>query len=229
MYRILVAEEDTEIRNLLVNILTEHGYKVIGVSNGEHVVQMLEREYINLLLCDVMLSEIDGYELTQILKEKNYDIPLLMFMSNLTSKHEKLRFIQEAQGLLDYRDGEAILCRLQQMLKETNPLEVEHIKFGDVSVDLRDLYVQIGNDRFSLTREEFLMFGKFIFFPNKIYTRMQLMENIREGEGSVNEQLFELYMRRVREIISHSAEVELKHIHGLGYKVMKRKENDQHG
>lgn len=222
MYRILVAEEDEDVRNTLVNILIQHDYKTIGVATGEQVLQMVEREHISLLLCDVMLAETDGYELMNTLKDKNYNIPTLMFMSHNAKKHEKLMFLEKARGLLDYRDDEAILSRLQQMLQEQNPLEIEKISFGDVSVELVDMYAQIEDNRYPLVREEFLLLGKFIFFPNKIYTRMQLMQEIIDESGIVNEELFDQYMRRVQEIVSHSKEVEIKHIHGLGYKAIKK-------
>lgn len=225
MYRILVAEEDAEIRNTLVNILNQHGYKTIGVTNVEQALQMIEREYISLLLCDVMLTEMDGYELNRIIKEQNYDIPILMFMPHTDNNIRDDKLLQMAQDLFDYRDDEGILCRLQQMLSEHNQLELEHITLGDVLVDLKGMYVQIADSCFLLNKEEFLMMGKFMFFPNKIYTRLQLVEDIVEMQGTVNEQLFEQYMQRIRDIIAHSKQVEIEHIRGLGYKAVKRKEN----
>lgn len=224
MYRILIAEEDGEIRKTLVDILNHHGYKTIGVVNGEQALQMMEREYISLLLCNAMLAEIDGYELNRIIKERNYDIPVLMFMPHMDDNIRDLKFLDMAQDLFDYRDNEGILCRLQQMLQEHNSLEIEHITFGDVTVDLKDMYVQIEDSHFLLSKEEFMIIGKFMFFPNKIYTRLQLMEDITEIDGTVDEQYFEQYMQRIRNIISHSREVEIEHIQGLGYKAVKRKE-----
>lgn len=222
MFRILIAEEDAEVRNALVSILQEHGYKAIGVSDGEQALQIIGREYINLILSNVMLSDVDEEMLSQKIKENNYEIPLLLFKSHNVNQHERLRFLADAQDILDYRDANAILNRLQQILSTRSPLGSGQITFGDITVELKDMYVQIGENHFLLNKEEYLLMCKFIFFPNKIFTKIQLQEGIAEELGTIDTDLFEQYMIRIREIIRHSEEVEMEHIHGLGYKVVKK-------
>lgn len=222
MFQILVAEEDYEIRQMLIATLQKHNYKAIGVSNGAEALQTIEREPINLIVCNVMLPQLDGYALTRLLKERNCDIPVIMLMSEEISKIERMKLLEEAQDLLDNNDNETILIRLQQMLMHKKSYERQQVAFGDVAVDLGKMTVQIGEDKTTLSKEEFLLLAKFIFFPNKIYTRLQLAEAILGKNVLKDNGLIDGYISQIKKIIANSKEVEIKLVPGLGYKAIKK-------
>ena len=223
MFRILVVDDDKNIRFVMKEILESEKYTVITAFNGEDAFEKLVSEHVDLVIVDVMMPAMDGYEFTQELRKFNADLPVLMVSAKQLPDDRKKGFLA---GIDDYMskpvDAEELLLHVKALLRRSKIVNERKIIIGDVVLDY-DAYTVIGHgENIELPQKEFLLLYKLLSFPNKIFTRIQLMDEIWGMECDTGSETLTVHIGRLRKRFEGWDEFEIQSIRGLGYKAVKK-------
>lgn len=225
MITILVVEDDKNIRKLLMTILTQQGYQTRQAQNGIEALQILGEEQIDLLVLDVMMPKLDGYQTAEKIRETNTQLPIIMVTANGQAIEKRRGF---HSGTDDYLvkpiDEEEFLLRVKALLRRTQNDFDTKIRIGKTIIDSDSLSLQIGDIYVELPKKEFQLLYKLISYPNKIFTRQQLLDDIWGIDSVADERTIDVHIKRLREKISENDDFSIITIRGLGYKVVKHEE-----
>lgn len=225
MIRILVVEDDKNIRKLLTTILTQHGYQTRQAQNGMEALQIIEEEQIDLLVLDVMMPQLDGYQTAEKIRESNTQLPIIMVTANGQAIEKRRGF---HSGTDDYLvkpiDEEEFLLRIKALLRRTQNGFDTKIRIGQTTIDNDSLSIQTGNRYMELPKKEFQLLYKLLSYPNKIFTRQQLLDDIWGIDSLADERTIDVHIKRLREKMSENKDFSIITIRGLGYKVVKNEE-----
>ena len=189
MFHILVADDDKHTRMLLRAVLESENYTVSTAENGEQALELLDREHIDLVILDVMMPEMDGYEFTRIVRQTDSTLPILMVTAKHLPEDEKKGFLV---GTDDYItkpiDEEKLLLRIKALLRRARIVSEQRIVIGEVILDYNSFTVTRGDEVQVLPQKEFMLLYKLLSYPGQIFTRIQLMDEIwgtdsRDGMG----------------------------------------------
>lgn len=220
MINILVCEDDTALRHVMCTVLSRHGYTPIPVSDGEEALEALESEHIDLIISDIMMPNVDGYELTRDLRDADYELPILL----VTAKD---RFEDKQQGFLsgadDYMvkpvDMEEMILRVGALLRRAKIANEHMLTVGSVTLDYDSLSVTANGEVSHLPQKEFYLLFKLLSYPNKIFTRAQLMDEIWGMDSETDERTVDVHINRLRERFGELDDFKIVTVRGLGYKV----------
>lgn len=222
MFRILVVEDDTNTRKLMKAILSTNGYLPFTASDGLQALDILDAEHIDLIILDVMMPHMDGYELTQELRSSGYQLPILMVTAKQLPADKRKGFIV---GTDDYMtkpvDEEEMLLRIKALLRRAQIVNDHKLTIGQVVLDYDALTVQRGDEIQTLPQKEFYLLYKLLAYPNKIFTRIQLMDEIWGMESESTDYTVNVHINRLRKRFEHYPEFTIETIRGLGYKAVK--------
>lgn len=222
MINILVADDDKHTRLLLKAILQNANYAVITAENGEEALDVLDKEHIDLVIVDIMMPKIDGYEFTKIARDTNNTIPILMLTAKILPTDEKHGFIV---GTDDYItkpiDEEKLLLRIKALLRRAQIVNEQKIIIGDVTLDYNALTVSRNDEVYKLPQKEFLLLYKLLSYPGKIFTRIQLMDEIWGMECDTGWETVTVHIGRLRKRFEGWNEFTIETARGLGYKAEK--------
>lgn len=222
MFKILVVEDDKNT-NKLMRILLEHaGYNAVGASNGIEAFDILVEENVDLILLDVMMPEMDGYEFTNHLRQSNDNVPILM----VTAKHLPEEMCQGfIVGTDDYMvkpvNEDELLLRIKALLRRSKIANENKIIMGEVTLDYDALSVTRNNESITLPQKEFQLLYKLLSFPDQIFTRIQLMDEIWGKDTHTSDTTLNVHINRLRNKFSDYPEFEIKAIRGIGYKAVR--------
>ena len=223
MFEILVAEDDKNTRRFLRAVLEEDGYRVHTAENGQEAMDILDREYIDLVVLDVMMPKMDGYEFTRQLRAANSDLPILMVSAMQLPQDKKKGFLV---GTDDYMtkpiDPEEMLLRIRALLRRARITSERRIEVGDVVLDYDSLTVRRGGEVQELPQKEFMLLYKLLSYPGKIFTRIQLMDEIWGAESETGWETVTVHVGRLRKRFEGWDEFEIVSVRGLGYKAVKK-------
>lgn len=223
MFHILVAEDDKNTRMLLRAVLEEAGYTVTVADNGEEALWVLDREHIDLVVLDVMMPKMDGYEFTRTVREAQNNLPILMVSARQlpTDKHKGFMV-----GTDDYItkpiDEEEMLYRIKALLRRAKIANERRIEIGEVVLDYDSFTVTRGAEVQVLPQKEFLLLYKLLSYPGKIFTRIQLMDEIWGSESDTGWETVTVHIGRLRKRFEGFGEFEIESVRGLGYKAVKK-------
>lgn len=225
MITILVVEDDKNIRKLLVTILEQSGYQTLQAQNGMEALSIIEQETVDLFVLDVMLPQIDGYQIAEKIRATNTQLPIIMVTAKSLPLDKRKGFIA---GTDDYLvkpiDEEEFLLRIKALLRRTqNGLEAK-IRVGKTVIDSDNLSIQSENTYLELPKKEFQLLYKLLSYPNKIFTRQQLLDDIWGIDNMADERTIDVHIKRLREKTIHNKDFDLITIRGLGYKAVKHEE-----
>ncbi|WP_348921695.1 response regulator transcription factor [Enterococcus rotai] len=225
MITILVVEDDKNIRKLLVTILKQSGYYTLQAQNGMEALAIIEQETIDLLVLDVMLPQIDGYQIAEKIRATNTQLPIIMVTAKSLPLDKRKGFIA---GTDDYLvkpiDEEEFLLRIKALLRRTqNGLDTK-IRVGKTVIDSDNLSIQSENTYLELPKKEFQLLYKLLSYPNKIFTRQQLLDDIWGIDNMADERTIDVHIKRLREKTILNKDFDLITIRGLGYKAVKHEE-----
>ena len=179
MFHILVADDDKHTRMLLRAVLESENYTVSTAENGEQALELLDREHIDLVILDVMMPEMDGYEFTRIVRQTDSTLPILMVTAKHLPEDEKKGFLV---GTDDYItkpiDEEKLLLRIKALLRRARIVSEQRIVIGEVILDYNSFTVTRGDEVQVLPQKEFMLLYKLLSYPGQIFTRIQLMDEI---------------------------------------------------
>ena len=222
MFHILVVDDDKNTRLLLKAVLESEGYTVYTAQNGEDALTVMDQQHIDLVVLDVMMPKMDGYEFTKILREAQNNLPILMVSAKQLPADKKKGFLV---GTDDYMtkpiDEEEMLLRIKALLRRAQIVSDRKIVIGDVVLDYDSFTVSKGNDVQELPQKEFLLLYKLLSYPGKIFTRIQLMDEIWGAESDTGWETVTVHIGRLRKRFEDWDEFELQSIRGLGYKAVK--------
>ncbi len=223
MFRILVVDDDKNTRRLFQAVLENEGYQVVTAENGENALEVMDREYIDLVVLDIMMPKMDGYEFTKTLRETNHNLPILMVSAKQLPADKKQGFLV---GTDDYMtkpiDEEEMLLRIKALLRRAKIASERKIIMGDVVLDYDALTVSREEEVQELPQKEFLLLYKLLSYPGKIFTRIQLMDEIWGAESDTGWETVTVHIGRLRKRFQDWPEFEIESVRGLGYKAVKK-------
>lgn len=222
MIRILIVEDDMNTRKLMKAILSANAYTTFTASDGLEALEVLDTEHIDLIILDVMMPKMDGYELTEGLRASGYELPILMVTAKQMPADKRKGFIV---GTDDYMtkpvDEEEMLLRIKALLRRAQIVNDHKLVLGEVVLDYDALTVSRGEDIQTLPQKEFYLLYKLLAYPNKIFTRIQLMDEIWGMESESTDYTVNVHINRLRKRFDNYAEFSIETVRGLGYKAVK--------
>ena len=223
MFHILVVDDDKNTRLFLRAVLEEAKYTVSTAQNGEEALAVMDKEHVDLVVLDVMMPKMDGYEFTKTLRETENNLPILMVSAKQLPSDKHKGFLV---GTDDYMtkpiDEEEMLYRIKALLRRAKIANEHQIRLGDVVLDYDSLTVSRGNETQELPQKEFLLLYKLLSYPGKIFTRIQLMDEIWGSESDTGWETVTVYIGRLRKRFENYDEFSIESVRGLGYKAVKK-------
>lgn len=223
MFQILVVDDDKNTRMLLKAVLEAENYKVCTAENGEEALAVLDRTHVDLVVLDVMMPKMDGYAFTRTLREGNSNLPILMVSAKHLPQDKKQGFLV---GTDDYMtkpiDEEEMLLRIRALLRRARIVSERRIVVGDVVLDYDAMTVSRQGERQELPQKEFLLLYKLLSYPGKIFTRIQLMDEIWGADSETGWETVTVHIGRLRRRFEAWPEFEIVSVRGLGYKAVKK-------
>ncbi len=223
MFHILVVEDDTNARKLMKAVLERAEYSVLTAVNGEDALSLLDSNHIDLILLDIMMPGMDGYTLASELRAAGNTIPILMVTAKQLPADKRRGFLS---GTDDYMtkpvDTEEMLLRIKALLRRSRIVSERRLTIGSVVLDYDALTVSRGEDHQTLPQKEFYLLYKLLSYPDKIFTRIQLMDEIWGMESESGDTTINVHVNRLRRRFECYPEFELVSVRGLGYKAVKK-------
>ena len=223
MFHILVVDDDKNTRLLFQAILESENYTVFTASNGVEAMEVMDKNHIDLVVLDIMMPEMDGYEFTRILREANDNLPILMVSAKQLPQDKKKGFLV---GIDDYMakpiDEEEMVLRIKALLRRAKIANERRMEIGDVVLDYDALTVSRIDEVIELPQKEFMLLYKLLSYPGKIFTRIQLMDEIWGANSSTGWETVTVHIGRLRKKFEDWDEFEIESVRGLGYKAVKK-------
>lgn len=225
MLDILIVEDDKNTRKLLSAILGKKGYNVLTASNGLEALDVLDNHHVDLMVVDVMMPQMDGYELTKELRENDSNIPILMLTAKQSKEDVHQGFLV---GIDDYMtkpfDEQEFLLRINALLRRSQIVTEHKLVIGDFELNYDTFTATYKGEEEILPQKEFLLLYKLLSYPNKIFTRYQLMDEIWGVDTETDEHTLNVHINRLRTRYGNCPEFEILTLRGLGYKAVKKNE-----
>ena len=225
MFNILVVEDDKNLRKLMVTCLKRNDYNPYEATNGIEALDVLDQNYIDLIISDIMMPEMDGYELTKSLREAKYDVPILLVIAKSTFKDKEEGF---SLGADDYMvkpiDIDEMILRVKALLKRAKATNEQKLQIGKLILDYHQLLVERDGKNYQLAQKEFYLLYKLLSTPDTIFTRQELIEEVWGLENDSDYRTVDVHIKRIREKMNDVPEFEIITIRGIGYKAIIKEE-----
>ncbi len=218
----MVVDDDKNTRLLFMTVLEAENYNVVTASNGEEALEVLDREHIDLVVLDIMMPKMSGYEFTKEIRGTDENLPILMVSARQLPEDKHKGFLV---GTDDYMtkpiDQEELLLRIKALLRRAKIASERKIVVGDVVLDYDALTVTRGGEEQELPQKEFLLLYKLLSYPGKIFTRIQLMDEIWGADSETGWETVTVHIGRLRKRFEGWEEFEIQSVRGLGYKAVR--------
>lgn len=223
MFKVLVVEDDRELRELFSRVLTRHGYKTLEAGNGEEALSILDSEYIDVIISDIMMPVMDGYELVRSLREADINIPVLMITAKDAFSDMERGFLS---GTDDYMvkpvNVNEMVLRVGALLRRAQMISERREVLGSTTLEYDSLSVIYGENHIALPQKEFMLLYKMAAAPGRIFTRQQIMDDIWGMDSETDPHTVDVHIGRLRERFRDNPDFEIVTMRGLGYKVVKK-------
>ena len=223
MFQILIAEDDTQLRQMFCRVLQRSGFTPIPAADGQEALEILEREVVDLIVSDIMMPRVDGYELVQALRESGIQIPVLM----ITAKD---RFQDMQMGFLSGTDDfmvkpvnvNEMVLRINALLRRAKMISERRQSLGSTVLEFDGFTLRCRDGVQMLPQKEFQLLYKLASYPGRIFTRQQLMEDIWGPDSESDVHTVDVHVGRLRERLRDNPDLEIVTVRGLGYKVVRK-------
>ena len=219
MFQLLVVDDDKNIRRFLSTVLSLAGYKTFSTITAKETLHIMENQKIDLMILDVMLPDMDGYTFAKLLRDCGNDIPILMLSAKQLPEDIKHGFLS---GTDDYMtkpvDEEEMLLRIKALLRRSKIVSEHSLTIGNTTLNYETLSVKCGSDEQILPQKEFYLLYKLLSYPNQIFTRIQLMEDIWGPSSDSSDATVSVHINRLRNRFENYPDFSIVTIRGLGYK-----------
>ena len=223
MFQILVVDDDKNTRLLFKAILESENFTVFTAYNGIEAMDIMDRNHIDLVVLDIMMPGMDGYEFTKNLRETDNNLPVLMVSAKQLPQDKKKGFLV---GTDDYMskpvDEEEMVLRIRALLRRAKIANERKIEIGDVILDYDALTVSRKGEVIELPQKEFMLLYKLLSFPGKIFTRIQLMDEIWGANSDTGWETVTVHIGRLRKKFEGWEEFDIQSVRGLGYKAVRK-------
>lgn len=225
MFHILVVEDDKHTQRLFQAVLEANSYTVSLAGNGAEALELMDREHIDLVVLDIMMPVMNGYEFTRLLRESDNNLPVLMVSAKQLPEDKHRGFLV---GTDDYMtkpiDEEEMLLRIKALLRRAKIANERKIQIGEVCLNYDALTISGHGQIQELPQKEFLLLYKLLSYPGKIFTRIQLMDEIWGADSDTGWETVTVHIGRLRKRFENWEEFEIVSVRGLGYKAVKKVE-----
>ena len=222
MLKILIAEDDGELRELFSRVLTKNGYSVRGVSDGQETLDAVQGDYFDLIISDIMMPRVDGYELVSRLRAGGNQTPVLMITAKDAFDDMQRGFLS---GTDDYMvkpvNVNEMVLRVSALLRRARMINERRQVLGSTVLECDSLTVNTGSEIFNLPQKEFMLLYKMASYPGKIFTRQQLMDEIWGYDSDSDTHTVDVHIGRIRDRFRDSTDFKIVTIRGVGYKVVR--------
>ena len=223
MFHILVVDDDKNTRLLFKTILENENYTVFTASDGIKAMDIMDQNHVDLIVLDIMMPGMDGYEFTKNLRQADDNLPILMVSAKQMPEDKKKGFLV---GTDDYMakpvDEEEMILRIKALLRRAKIANERKIEIGSVILDYDELTVSREGEVIELPQKEFMLLYKLLSFPGKIFTRIQLMDEIWGANSETGWETVTVHIGRLRKKFEDWDEFEIQSVRGLGYKAVKK-------
>lgn len=223
MFNILVVEDNLDLRELFVTTINNAGYRAFGATDGLDALNLMDNTHIDLIVADIMMPKMSGYELTKELRSLGNSIPILMVTAkdDYDSLQKGFSFGADDYMIKPVNVNE-LLLRIQALLRRARINSEKKIVIGSTIIDYESMTVKYNDDEIVLPLKEFNLLFKLLSFPGKIFTRQQLMDEIWGMDSETDDRTINTHINRLRERFSNNQDFEIVTIRGLGYKAVKK-------
>ena len=222
MLKILIAEDDRELRQLFSHVLTKNGYLVKGVTNGREALDAIDTDYFDLIISDIMMPEMDGIELCRSLREAGNTTPILMITAKDSFEDMRRGFVS---GTDDYMvkpvNVNEMILRVQALLRRAQMISERRQVVGNTVMEIDSLTVTTDGEGVVLPQKEFMLLYKMAASPGKIFTRQQLMDDIWGYKNESDTHTVDVHIGRLRDRFRDNQDFKIVTMRGVGYKVVK--------
>lgn len=220
MMTILVVEDD-ETTRLLTEVHLNKKYDVVTCENGEEALNIIYSQNIDMIVADLMMPKMDGYALIKELRARKNNIPVILLTAKDTIQDKTKGFEYGADDYLTKPvNYDELILRINALARRTNITNQNKIKIGKIEVDLDEYSFKYDGKPIEFTKKEFDLLFKLISYPNKIFTKMQLIEEIWGYDSDVLEDSVKTYINKIRTKIAGIDEIEIVNLKGIGYKLI---------
>jgi len=223
MLKILIAEDDRELRQLFSHVLMKNGYTVKGVSNGKEALDAMDNDYYDLIISDIMMPVMDGYEFVSLLRDSGNQTPVMMITAKDAFDDMRLGFIS---GSDDYMvkpvNVNEMVLRVGALLRRSQMINDRRQVIGNTVLECDSLTVITENESVVLPQKEFMLLYKMVSYPGKIFTRHQLMDEIWGYDNESDTHTIDVHIGRLRDRFRENHDFKIVTMRGVGYKVVKQ-------
>ena len=221
MFKILVLEDDRELNRSVCSFLNHSGYEAVGCLNASDAYDALYGGIFDLIISDIMLPEIDGFEFAANIRSLNENIPILFMTArdDIASKQRGFRI-----GVDDYMvkpiDLDELFLRIGALLRRAKIASSRKLEVGSFVMDADEFVAVLDGEEINLTKREFNILYKLLSYPKKTFTRQQLMDEFWDADTDTAPRAVDVYMTKLRGKLANCDDFEIKTVHGLGYKAV---------
>jgi DNA-binding response OmpR family regulator len=222
VFNILVVEDDKNLNKLICAVLKQNGYHVFRAEDGEEALSVLSHEHIDLVISDIMMPNMDGFEMTGELRKSNYNLPILMVTAKDSFEDKRRGFLSGADDyMVKPIDLNEMILRVGALLRRSQISNEHKLLIGAVELDYDTLIVSRNGESIVLPPKEFYLLFKLLSYPKQIFTRRQLMDEIWGIDSEADERTVDVHVKRLRERFGSWPEFDIATVRGLGYKAEK--------
>jgi len=222
MLKILIAEDDPELRRLFAHVLIKNGYSVKEVANGQEALDAVDKDYYDLIISDIMMPIMDGYRFVRILRELGNNTPVMMITAKDAFDDMRLGFLS---GSDDYMikpvNVNEMVLRVQALLRRAQMISERKQVIGSTVLECDTFTVTTNNEVISLPQKEFMLLYKMASYPNRIFTRQQLMDDVWGYDTESDPHTVDVHIGRLRDRFRDNSDFKIVTMRGVGYKVVK--------
>ena len=221
MFKILVVEDDKDLNRTVCSFLNQSGYEATGCLNASDAYDAMYDTMFDLIVSDIMMPGIDGFEFVKSVRSLNENLPILFMTArdDMASKQRGFRI-----GIDDYMvkpiDLDELFLRIGALLRRSKIAQSRKLEIGSFVMDADEHTVTLNGEEINLTNREFNILYKLLSYPKKTFTRQQLMDEFWDADTETAPRAVDVYMTKLRGKLADCAEFEIKTVHGLGYKAV---------
>ena len=221
MFKILVVEDDKDLNRTVCAFLNSSGYHATGCLNANDAYDAMYAAMFDLIVSDIMMPDIDGFEFAKTVRSLNENIPILFMTArdDFAAKQRGYRI-----GVDDYMvkpiDLDELFLRIDALLRRAKIASSRKLEVGRFTMDMDEHTATLDGGEISLTKREFNILYKLLSYPKKTFTRQQLMDEFWDADTDTAPRAVDVYMTKLRSKLADCDDFEIKTVHGLGYRAV---------